>query len=65
MKTKKKDQRTSTLYIRYIPATLKSYFKAYCAKREKTMSEIIINFMQQTVFTAQQVDQEIGRVKNE
>jgi len=49
MKVKKKDQCTSTLYIRYIPANLKSYFKAYCAMRDKTMSDMIIEYMRQTV----------------
>jgi hypothetical protein len=49
MKPKKKDQRTSCLYIKYIPANLKSYFKAYCAMRDKTMSDVIIEYMRQTV----------------
>jgi len=56
MKLKKKNQRTSTLYIRYIPATLKSYFKAYCAKREKTMSDVIVDFMKDVTNSARQMD---------
>jgi len=49
MKRKKKEQRTSCLYIRHIPSSLKSYFKACCAMRGKTMSDMIIEYMQQTV----------------
>ena len=56
MKVKKKNLRTSALYIRYIPATLKSYFKAYCAKREKTMSDVIVDFMKEVTNTARQMD---------
>jgi hypothetical protein len=56
-KKKKKDQRTSTLYIRYVPANLKAYFKAYCAKREKTMADVIVEFMHHVTKTAQDLDQ--------
>jgi len=55
MKVKK---RTSCLYIKNIPANLKSYFKAYCAKREKTMSEIIIEFMKKVSQITYEIERE-------
>ena len=55
-RTKIKDCRTSCLYIQHIPANLKSYFKAYCAKQEKTMRNVILEFMQQCTKTARHID---------
>jgi len=52
MKPEKK-QETSVLYIQLIPAHIKSYFKAYCAKREKTMNDIILDFMRSVVLAEQ------------
>lgn len=46
---KKKDQHTGTLYIRLIPENIKNYFKAYCAMRGKSMSEVIVAYMRQTL----------------
>jgi hypothetical protein len=56
MKKPKKDQRTSTLFIRYIPVEVKLFFKAHCAKRGKTMSQVVIKFMKDSVRTDQEVE---------
>ena len=37
------------LYIRTIPPNLKAYFKAYCYKRNRTMTGEIINLMREAI----------------
>ena len=54
----KKPVDTTELYIRGIPVNLKNYFKAYCAKRGKTMSSLIVSFMREVVKNAQKLDGE-------
>jgi hypothetical protein len=39
----------SVLFFRDIPADLKSQFKAYCARRDKTMTEVIVRLMAECV----------------
>ena len=51
-------KRTTCLYVRGIPKTLKSYYKAYCAKKETTMSEDIVTHMKDVTRTARQVDED-------
>jgi hypothetical protein len=60
---KKKEQTYSVLYIRHIPTSLKSYFKAYCAKREKTMNEVIITYMKEIAYTTPQPSPVTTRTK--
>jgi len=50
MKTKAK--RISKLLLN-VPTDVKAQFKAYCAKREKTMSNTIIEFMTDIVKRAE------------
>lgn len=42
-KKKIKDNKRGTLLVRHIPTTIKDFYKAYCAKRGKTMSQDIIS----------------------
>lgn len=58
-KNKKEKVRTCALYIRGIPVNLKNYFRAHCIKREKTMSEVIMDFMKQVTSCDRQTDKEI------
>lgn len=44
MSTAEKTKHAS-LYIREIPPETKRRFKAHCAKRGKTMTQIIVDFM--------------------
>ena len=48
-------RRMSCLYVKNVPATLKSYFKAYCAKQEKTMTQEIIEHMLNCTKTARNI----------
>ena len=57
-KSKRKVQRTTCMYIKGIPTSLKSYYKAYCAKREITMSEDIMQHMKDTTRVARQIDED-------
>lgn len=57
----KASQRNTSFYINPVPAALKRSFKAYCAKMEKSMREVIVGFMSQTVSGDQQVDTETER----
>jgi len=57
-KRKSKVQRTTCVYIKGIPTTLKNYYKAYCAKKEITMSEDIMQHMKDTTRTARQIDED-------
>ena len=56
MNKKKGKKRTTCLYIIGIPTTLKNYYKAYCAKKEITMSEEILTHMKDVTNMAQQLD---------
>jgi hypothetical protein len=38
-------KRKSVLFLRSVPQDVKSLFKAACARREKTMTETVIEFM--------------------
>ena len=46
MTTKNEQQNTTELLIWKIPEELKSSFKARCAAQEKTMREVILEFME-------------------
>lgn len=46
---KKRKIRETTLHIRKIPIDLKAYFKAWCAKRGKSMRDIIVDHMNNDV----------------
>jgi len=48
-KPKKSDQTMSTIFIKSIPRTLKSNFKAYCARRDKSMTQVLLRFMRDSV----------------
>ena len=65
VKKKKKPQRNGIIYVRLIPDNVKNYFKAYCAKRGKSMSEVLIEFMERTVSIAQKVDRQQEREQRE
>jgi hypothetical protein len=56
--SKKKSRNIGVLYIRLIPENIKNYFRAYCVKRGKTMREVIIDFMKQTIKDAQKADRQ-------
>jgi len=43
----KKAERTTCMYVRNIPLHIKTFYKAYCAKRDMTMSEDIICHMEE------------------
>ena len=58
MAKKKKNQRTTCVYIKNIPMSLKSYYKAYCAKKEITMSEDIMAHMKDVTRIARQIDED-------
>lgn len=47
MKDKQFNSLGDSLFIRCIPQELKSAFKAYCASRNITMKQAIINFMKE------------------
>lgn len=38
--------KTTVLYLKTVPAHTKAQFKAYCARRGKTMTEAVVEFMQ-------------------
>jgi len=46
---KKIKQRTTVLFLKNVPANIKAQFKAVCAKREISMTQAIVNYMEQTV----------------
>jgi len=46
---KKIKQRTTVLFLKNVPANIKAKFKAVCAKREISMTQAIVNYMEQTV----------------
>ena len=58
-KRKKKAIKTTCIYIKGVPVILKNYYKAYCAKRDITMSEDIMAHMKQVTKTARQVDEDM------
>jgi hypothetical protein len=60
MASNKQTKRTSCIYIHHVPADLKSYFKAYCAKQEKTMKTVLLDFMRQCVKTARHIDEDMN-----
>lgn len=41
-----KKDRVTCMYVRNIPVSIKSFYKAYCAKRDMTMSQDIIAHME-------------------
>lgn len=45
----KRPGKLSTIYIRGIPRDVKNFFKAWCIKRNITMSEKIEQFMRDTL----------------
>jgi hypothetical protein len=55
---KTKGQRMSCLYVHNVPANLKSYFKAFCAKQEKTMTQVVLEYMRECTRAARQVDRD-------
>lgn len=44
-KKRMKSPHTDVLFLRGLPNDLKSDFKSYCAKRGKSMKEVLLNFM--------------------
>lgn len=44
-----KKKRKATLYITNLPVDVKSQFKAHCARRGKTMTEMITEMMKEKV----------------
>lgn len=53
-----KAKRTTCLYIKGIPTTLKNYYKAYCAKKEITMAEDTLRHMKDVTSVARQIDED-------
>lgn len=45
----RRGERKDVLFIRNVPTDLKAFFKAYCARRGITMTEAIIEFMEEKV----------------
>lgn len=43
------NKKTATLFLRDLPREVKDAFKAHCARRGKSMTETIVQFMRQTV----------------
>jgi len=39
----------TTLYIKDIPVDTKAHFKAYCARRGKSMTQMIISMMREKI----------------
>jgi hypothetical protein len=54
MRSKKKGQQMSCIYIQNVPMGLKSHFKAYCALQGRTITEVILEFMQQKAHDARE-----------
>jgi antitoxin component of RelBE/YafQ-DinJ toxin-antitoxin module len=46
---KKLKLRTATVYLRGIRADVKAYFKAYCAKRGMSMTEMVEELMRRCI----------------
>lgn len=46
---KKMEKRKATLFITNLAADLKCQFKAYCARREKSMTEVITEMMKEKI----------------
>lgn len=44
-----KGMRYAVLYMTKIPADVKYQFKAYCAKRNQSMTEVIVKLMKDTI----------------
>jgi len=51
--------RTTCIYIKGVPITLKNYYKAYCAKKDITMSEDIMHHMKEVTKVARQLDEDM------
>lgn len=67
MKRLKEDKRrhcNSLLYIRNVSDTVKDYFKAYCAKRGKTMSQVIKDFMKDSVNAEMTIQRDMRKAKD-
>lgn len=45
MEVKNRKTNMTTIFIKNVPRHIKAHFKAHCAKRERNMSEEIIDFM--------------------
>jgi hypothetical protein len=58
-KKKRKPTKTTCIYIKGVPIILKNYYKAYCAKRDITMSDDIMNHMKKTTKMARQADEDM------
>lgn len=43
------ERSTSILYIRGVPFEVKAHFKAYCAKRGKSMTDVIVELMRRQI----------------
>jgi hypothetical protein len=56
---KKKVVKTTCIYIKGVPLVLKNYYKAYCAKRDITMSEDIMSHMKEVTKTAREADEDL------
>ncbi len=41
--------RTTTLHTRNVPVDLKAHFKAYCARRDYTMEDAVIELLKKAV----------------
>lgn len=52
----KRGGKLSTVYIRGIPRDVKNFFKAWCIKRNVTMSQAIEGFMRETLREDNQVE---------
>lgn len=52
----KRHQKFASLFIRRIPATLKAFYKAACAKRGKSMQSVLLEHMRQVVKTDSDID---------
>lgn len=57
-KKKKKERRTTCLYVVDIPLDIKMYFKAYCAKMGKSQSAVIKSFMRRVTEDAREADRQ-------
>ena len=53
-KSNKKKIDKTTMFI-LVPRELKNHFKAYCAKRQKSMNETLVDFIEQTVSKTEKI----------
>lgn len=56
-----KPLRVSSIFLRDIPTDIKDQFKAVCAKRGKSMKEVLIAYMRQRVEDEYAIERQGGK----